>query len=209
MRFRIGLIGATGYIARDYRQEIRDSADEAQIVAVCARRAERLQAAAEEDAAQLATKDWREVVEHSDVNFIEDFSFRGLGIDARYVPSRGSNYSFGFNFGWNVLNEKNDFGTERNTISLPNADISGTQLRYFNSVPLLANASYYFGDRGGIRPRDRPADRQGIQLPGEERGRLLRVSGQEGLHPNRRSGDRALGAHQFRGNLRRPAEVAR
>ncbi|MCL7971978.1 MAG: porin family protein, partial [marine benthic group bacterium] len=89
---------------------------------------------------------------NSDVNFIEDFSFRGLGIDARYVPSRGSNYSFGFNFGWNVFSEKNDFGTERNTISLPNADISGTQLRYFNSVPLLANASYYFGDRGGIRP---------------------------------------------------------
>jgi outer membrane protein W len=88
----------------------------------------------------------------SDVNFIEDYSFRGLGIEARYVPSRDANYSFGFNVGWNVLNEKNDFGTERNTISLPDADITGTQLRYFNTVPLLANASYYFGDRGGIRP---------------------------------------------------------
>ena len=88
----------------------------------------------------------------SDVNFIEDYSFRGLGIEARYVPSRDANYSFGFNMGWNVLNEKNEFGTERNTISLPNADITGTQLRYFNTVPLLANASYYFGSRGGIRP---------------------------------------------------------
>ena len=88
----------------------------------------------------------------SDTNFIEDYSFRGLGIEARYVPNRDSNYSFGFNLGWNVLNEKNHFGTERNTISLPEADISGTQLRYFNTVPLLANASYYFGDRGGIRP---------------------------------------------------------
>jgi len=88
----------------------------------------------------------------SDTNFIEDYSFRGLGIEARYVPSRDASYSFGFNVGWNVLNEKNDFGMERNTISLPNADISGTQLRYFNTVPLLANASYYFGDRGGIRP---------------------------------------------------------
>ena len=88
----------------------------------------------------------------SDVNFIEDYSFRGLGIEARYVPSRDANYSFGFNVGWNVLNEKNEFGTERNTISLPNADITGTQLRYFNTVPLLANASYYFGSRGGIRP---------------------------------------------------------
>jgi len=88
----------------------------------------------------------------SDVNFIEDYSFRGLGIEARYVPSRDANYSFGFNMGWNVLNEKNEFGTERNTISLANADITGTQLRYFNTVPLLANASYYFGSRGGIRP---------------------------------------------------------
>ena len=90
----------------------------------------------------------------SDTNFIEDYSFRGLGIEARYVPSRDASYSFGFNVGWNVLNEKNDFGTERNTISLPNADITGTQLRYFNTVPLMANASYYFGDRGGIRPYD-------------------------------------------------------
>ena len=88
----------------------------------------------------------------SDVNFIEDYSFRGLGIEARYVPSRDANYSFGFNVGWNVLNEKNEFGAERNTISLSNADITGTQLRYFNTVPLLANASYYFGSRGGIRP---------------------------------------------------------
>ena len=88
----------------------------------------------------------------SDINFIEDFSFRGLGIEARYLPERGGKYSFGFNVAWNVLNEKNDFGTERNTISLPNADVTGTQLRYFNAVPMLANASYYFGDRGGIRP---------------------------------------------------------
>lgn len=88
----------------------------------------------------------------SDVNFIEDYSFRGFGIDARYVASRDAKYSIGFNVGWNVLNEKNDFGSERNTISLGNADVTGTQLRYLNSVPLMANASYYFGSRGGIRP---------------------------------------------------------
>ena len=74
----------------------------------------------------------------SDFNFIEDYSFRGLGIEARYVPERGAKYSFGFSMGWNVLNEKNEFGTPRNTISLPNADVTGTQLRYFNTVPLLA-----------------------------------------------------------------------
>ena len=89
---------------------------------------------------------------NSDINFIEDYSFRGIGIEARYVPDRNAKYSIGFNFGWNVLNEKNDFGSERNTVSLPGADITGTQLRFLNSIPLMANAAYYFGDRGGIRP---------------------------------------------------------
>lgn len=88
----------------------------------------------------------------SDVNFVEDFSFRGIGIDARYVPERGAKYSFGFTAGWNVLHERSEFGTDRNTISLPNADVTGTQLRYVNAVPLLANAHYYLGERGGIRP---------------------------------------------------------
>ena len=88
----------------------------------------------------------------SNVNFIEDFSFRGIGVEARFVPDRNANYSIGFNFGWNVLNERNEFGSERNTISLPGADVTGTQLRYLNSIPLLANAAYYFGERNGIRP---------------------------------------------------------
>lgn len=70
VRFQVGVIGATGYIARDYRQEIRDAGDEARIVALCARRAERLRAAAEVDGAALATGDWREVVEHPQVNFV-------------------------------------------------------------------------------------------------------------------------------------------
>ena len=52
----------------------------------------------------------------SDVNFIEDYSFRGFVIDARYLATRGAKNSIGFNEGWNVLNEKNDFGAERNTI---------------------------------------------------------------------------------------------
>ena len=70
MRFQVGVIGATGYIARDYRREVRDTPDEARIVALCARRAEPLRAAAEEDGAELATSDWREVVEHPEVNLV-------------------------------------------------------------------------------------------------------------------------------------------
>lgn len=67
--FRIGILGATGYIGAPYRQEIRDSGD-AQIVALCARRTEPLATAAAEDGAQLTTQDWREVVEHPQVNLV-------------------------------------------------------------------------------------------------------------------------------------------
>ena len=70
MRFQVGVIGATGYVARDYRQEIRDAVDEARIVALCARRPERLRAAAKADGAELGTDDWREVVEHPEVNLV-------------------------------------------------------------------------------------------------------------------------------------------
>lgn len=83
----------------------------------------------------------------SDVNFVEDFSFRGIGIEARYVPDRGGSLSYGFSASWNVLNEQTD-----DVVSLPGADLSGTQRRYFNAVPLLLNAHYYFGQGGGIRP---------------------------------------------------------
>ena len=69
MEFRVGVVGATGYIATPYRREIR-SAGTAQIVALCARRRELLTAAATEDHAECATADWRDVVEHPDVNLI-------------------------------------------------------------------------------------------------------------------------------------------
>ena len=67
--FRIGILGATGYIGAPYRQEIRES-DDAQIIALCARRPEPLANAAAEDHAQLATSDWREVVDHPEVNLL-------------------------------------------------------------------------------------------------------------------------------------------
>ncbi len=70
MKFQVGVIGATGFIGTPYRAEIRDSADDASIVALCARRQDRLAAAAKEDGAALATDDWRKVVEHPDVNLL-------------------------------------------------------------------------------------------------------------------------------------------
>ena len=69
MQFRIGIIGATGFIGTPYRREIQASPD-ARIVALCARRRERLETAAKETGARLATHDWREVVDDPHVNLV-------------------------------------------------------------------------------------------------------------------------------------------
>lgn len=69
MEFGIGVLGATGFIGTPYRAEIRES-DGARIVALCARRMDRLEAAKLEDGADVITQDWREVVNHPDVNVV-------------------------------------------------------------------------------------------------------------------------------------------
>ena len=69
LQFNIGVLGATGYIGTPYREEIRQSTG-ANIVALCARRMDLLKAAQKQDQASLITNDWREVVEHPDVNLI-------------------------------------------------------------------------------------------------------------------------------------------
>ena len=45
MKFGVGVIGATGFIGTPYRSEIRQSPDDAWIVALCARRRDLLEAA--------------------------------------------------------------------------------------------------------------------------------------------------------------------
>ncbi len=68
--FGVGVVGATGYIATPYRAEIRQSPTDARIVALCARRRDLLEAAAHQDDAPLISNDWRQVVEHPDVNVV-------------------------------------------------------------------------------------------------------------------------------------------
>jgi len=65
----VGVLGATGYIGEPYRAEMRQC-DGVRIIAVCARRKEPLQRAALEDGADLVTDDWRQVIEHPDVNYV-------------------------------------------------------------------------------------------------------------------------------------------
>ena len=69
MNFGIGVLGATGFIGTPYREEIR-ACDDAKIVALCARRMDRLEAAKVTDRADLVTQRWQDVVEHPDVNVV-------------------------------------------------------------------------------------------------------------------------------------------
>ena len=66
----VGVIGATGNIGRKYRAELREIPEQARIVALCARRRERLQWARDEDGAEVITTDWRAVVEHPEVDVV-------------------------------------------------------------------------------------------------------------------------------------------
>ena len=70
MKFRVGVIGATGYIGTPYREELRGAPDAARIVALCARRRDRLQAAAQVDGCSFITDDWRQVVDHPEVDLV-------------------------------------------------------------------------------------------------------------------------------------------
>ena len=70
MKFRLGIIGATGFIGGSYRAEIRECPEDAEIVALCGRRRDRLEAAARVDGASFVTDRWPEVVEHPSVNLV-------------------------------------------------------------------------------------------------------------------------------------------
>ena len=70
MMFRIAVLGATGYIGSPYRREIRECPEEAIIVSLCGRRRDLLQAAAQEDNAELITDDWQEAIAHPGINLV-------------------------------------------------------------------------------------------------------------------------------------------
>jgi len=70
MKFGVGVLGATGFIGTPYREEIRESPQDAKIVALCARRQPLLDEAGKLDGADLVTTDWHQVIEHPDVNLV-------------------------------------------------------------------------------------------------------------------------------------------
>ncbi|WP_417602321.1 outer membrane beta-barrel protein [Owenweeksia hongkongensis] len=84
-------------------------------------------------------------------NFTGDFSWRGVGIDARFLLN--DNVSVGFNTGWNVLREESDGVVSEVIVGENNtATISGKRFRFTNSIPVLITTHYHWGDSDEIRP---------------------------------------------------------
>ena len=78
-------------------------------------------------------------------DFTSPVSFRGVGLDYRTFVQ--SNTTAGFFLGWNVFHERT---TE--TFSTQNIAVWGTQDRYINAFPIMANVHYYLGQKGEPRP---------------------------------------------------------
>lgn len=94
MKFRVGVIGATGFVSTSYRNEIREANGDAEIIALCARHRVRLEAAAKEDECDFITDDWREVVEHPDVNLVVVTTPDRLHHDPVMASARHGKYVF-------------------------------------------------------------------------------------------------------------------
>jgi hypothetical protein len=77
--------------------------------------------------------------------FVDEISWRGIGLDYRYVIDRS--YSVGLFLGWNIFYQRTEKTTE-----VENGAITGTSDRYLNAFPIMANIHYYFGDRKSFRP---------------------------------------------------------
>jgi hypothetical protein len=79
-------------------------------------------------------------------NFLTEPSFGGFGIEGRRFLD--DDFSIGGSFSWNYWSEMNG-----DIIQLKQGAVSGTQIRYVNSIPLMLNAHYYIGGkRDQLRP---------------------------------------------------------
>jgi opacity protein-like surface antigen len=69
--------------------------------------------------------------------YTDHFSWRGISMDGDRLLD--DNLAVGFGFSWQVFVEKEVDAM----IEIDGANVHGTQVRYINSIPLLARVSYY------------------------------------------------------------------
>ena len=80
-------------------------------------------------------------------DFVNEYSWRGFNVE--YKNFLGNSLAVGFSTGWNIYDELR----YKELIEIDGGAISGTQIRYFNSFPVLATFDYYLGDRrSAVRP---------------------------------------------------------
>jgi hypothetical protein len=77
-------------------------------------------------------------------DFTDHLSWRGVSFEARKSLKPGM--TVGLSLGWHVFDEATDA-----VVSFKNIDVSGDQLRYINSFPILV-VHKYFGEAGSPRP---------------------------------------------------------
>ena len=78
-------------------------------------------------------------------DYIDEFSFRGVGFQGRKFMNFQNQWSLGFDLSWQVFNETST-GTTVVNEELRSA-VSGTAFNYINAFPVLFNAHYYFGSQ--------------------------------------------------------------
>jgi len=77
--------------------------------------------------------------------FIDNSSARGIVFEARSFQS--DQFSIGFSVGWQVFKDRLE-----GTFSEDGVDVTGTQVRYVNTLPLMVIGHYYLGSTDGVRP---------------------------------------------------------
>ncbi len=77
--------------------------------------------------------------------YTDEISWRGFGMTFRTAMKE--DVTVGATLGWHVFYERTN-----ETLQLESGAASGTQDRYVNAFPMMLNAHYYLGDRGGTRP---------------------------------------------------------
>jgi hypothetical protein len=79
-------------------------------------------------------------------NFINNPSYLGWGLDLREMVR--DDISLGGSFAWNIFHERSSEPIHLNN----GGTVTGLQDRTLNAFPIMFNASYYFGEKKGIRP---------------------------------------------------------
>jgi outer membrane protein W len=86
-------------------------------------------------------------------DYIADASFRGWGADGRAFLTQ--NISVGGSFSWEVFDQIYRDLPPRQLTDVTgnvNGSITGVEYRFLNTLPIMANAHYYLGTDGSIRP---------------------------------------------------------